>query len=107
MTFRRSSSRDRFPTAGFRRTRKRSTPPSQPTPKISRDWPVKRRFRKCAGINRHGVRNERVLQERRERIHLGPESCGGRREVSGEAKTGVLVGLGDRASKNANWGADS
>jgi hypothetical protein len=35
--------------------------------------------------NRHVVRNERVLQERRERIHLGPESCGGHREVSVEA----------------------
>ena len=31
------------PIAGFRRTRNRSTPSSQPTPKISRDWPVKRR----------------------------------------------------------------
>src|SRR5215475_15024902 len=36
--FRRSSSRDRVPTEGFRCTRKRSTPSSQPTPKISRDW---------------------------------------------------------------------
>ena len=27
--------------------------------------------------------------------------------MSVEAKTGVSVGLGDRASKNANWGADS
>ena len=35
--------------------------------------------------NRHVVRNERVLQERRERIHLGPESCGGRREAAVEA----------------------
>ena len=35
--------------------------------------------------NRHVVRNERVLQERRERIHLGPEFCGGRREASVEA----------------------
>src|SRR5215471_19996847 len=41
--------------------------------KRSTDWPVKRRYRKCAGINRHVVGNERVLQERRERIHLGPE----------------------------------
>jgi hypothetical protein len=29
--------------------------------------------------------NERVLQERRERIHLGPESCGGHREAPVEA----------------------
>jgi hypothetical protein len=43
------------------------------------------RLYKCAGLNRHVVRNERVLQERRERIHLGPESCGGRREAPVEA----------------------
>lgn len=29
-----------------------------------------------ARINRHVVGNERVRQERRKRIHLGPESCG-------------------------------
>jgi hypothetical protein len=45
----------------------------------------KRRFRKCAGINRHVIGNERVLQERRERIHLGPESCSEHREVLAEA----------------------
>jgi hypothetical protein len=39
----------------------------------------------CAGINRHVVGNERVLQERRKRIHLGPESCGEHREVLVEA----------------------
>jgi glycerate-2-kinase len=38
-----------------------------------------------AGINRHVVRNERVLQERRKRIHLGPESCSEYREVLVEA----------------------
>ena len=38
-----------------------------------------------AGINRHVVGNERVLQERRKRIHLGPESCGWHREVLVEA----------------------
>jgi len=43
------------------------------------------RFTACAGINRHVVGNERVLQERRKRIHLGPESCGGHRERSAEA----------------------
>ena len=38
----------------------------------------------CAGINRHGVEDERAL---RERISdpLGPEFCTGRREVSSEA----------------------
>ena len=43
------------------------------------------RYTLCAGINRHVVGNERVLQERRKRIHLGPESCGGHRERSVEA----------------------
>ena len=53
LQFRRSSSRDRVPIAGFRRTRNRSTPSSQPTPKISRDWPVKRRCRKVDRSARH------------------------------------------------------
>ena len=39
----------------------------------------------CAGINRHVVGNERVLQERRKRLHLGLESCGEHREVPVEA----------------------
>jgi hypothetical protein len=39
----------------------------------------------CAGINRHVVGNERVLQERRKRLHLGLESCGEHREVLVEA----------------------
>ncbi len=43
------------------------------------------RYASSAGINRHVVGNERVLQERRKRIHLGPESCGGHRERSVEA----------------------
>ncbi len=38
-----------------------------------------------AGINRHVVGDERALQERRKRIHLGPESCGEHREVLVEA----------------------
>ena len=38
-----------------------------------------------AGINRHVVGNVRVLQERRERIHLGPKPCEGSREVALEA----------------------
>ena len=33
-------------------------------------------FGGCAGLNRHIVGNARVLQERRERIHLGPKPCG-------------------------------
>ena len=33
----------------------------------------------------HVVRNERVLQERRKRLHLGPESCGRHREMTLEA----------------------
>ena len=32
-------------------------------------------------MNRHVVGNERVLQERRKRLHLGLESCGEHREV--------------------------
>jgi hypothetical protein len=39
----------------------------------------------CAGINRHVVRDERALQERKEQIHLGPEFCGEHREVLVEA----------------------
>src|SRR3954470_18731583 len=39
----------------------------------------------CAGMNRHVVGNERVLQERRKRLHLGLESCGEHREVLAEA----------------------
>jgi hypothetical protein len=39
----------------------------------------------CAGINRHVVGDARALQERKQRIHPGLESCMGHREVSGEA----------------------
>ena len=46
---------------------------------------VEGRLSLCAGINRHVVGNARVLQERRKRIHLGPESYGRRREASAEA----------------------
>ena len=46
----------------------------------------------CAGINRRVVGNERVLQERRKRLHLGLESCGEHREVLVEAWTEVSVG---------------
>ena len=34
------------------------------------------RYASSAGINRRVVGDERALQERRKRIHLGPESCG-------------------------------
>jgi hypothetical protein len=40
---------------------------------------------KCFRNNRHVVGNERVLQERRKRLHLGLESCGEHREVLVEA----------------------
>jgi hypothetical protein len=39
----------------------------------------------CAGINRHVVGDERALQERRQRLHPGLESCRWDREVSLEA----------------------
>ena len=38
-----------------------------------------------AGINRHVVGDARALQERRERIHPDPESCGDRCEAIVEA----------------------
>src|SRR6266568_4666318 len=37
--------------------------------------------RGCAGLNRHVVGEEGSLQERRKRLHPGPESCGGDCEV--------------------------
>jgi hypothetical protein len=40
---------------------------------------------RSAGINRHVGGDERALQERRKRIHLGLESCGQHREVLVEA----------------------
>jgi hypothetical protein len=45
-----------------------------------------------AGINRHVVGDERALQERKQRIHPGLESCSRHREMSLEAETGVSVG---------------
>jgi hypothetical protein len=42
-------------------------------------------YSESAGLNRHVVGNERVLQERRKRLHLGLESCGEHREVLVEA----------------------
>src|ERR1700686_445772 len=44
-----------------------------------------RRFSGSAGLNRHVAGNERVLQERRQRLHLGPQSCRWHREMSLEA----------------------
>ena len=44
----------------------------------------KKEVRLCAGINRHGVENERVLRERSS-DPLGPEFCTGYREVHSEA----------------------
>jgi hypothetical protein len=38
-----------------------------------------------AGINRHVVGDERALQERKQRIHPGLESCRRHREMSLEA----------------------
>ena len=82
-----------------------------------RGWETGRRFvvsarahprlYKCAGINRHVVGNERVLQERRKRIHLGPEFCGWHREVLVEAQTGVSVGRAIELRKVAEQDADS
>ena len=42
-------------------------------------------YSECAGINRHVVGDERALQERRQRLHPGLESCRRDREVSLEA----------------------
>ncbi len=42
-------------------------------------------FPSCAGINRHVVGDARALQERRQRLHPGLESCMGHREVFREA----------------------
>src|SRR5580704_41816 len=43
------------------------------------------RFSGSAGLNRHVVGNERVLQERSQRLHLGPQSCRRHREMPLEA----------------------
>jgi hypothetical protein len=48
---------------------------------VSEMW----RFREWAGLNRPVVGNERVLPERRKRLHLGSESCRKHREVLVEA----------------------
>jgi hypothetical protein len=49
------------------------------------DLLIEARYTSSAGLNRHVVGDERALQERRKRIHLGPESCGEHREVLVEA----------------------
>jgi hypothetical protein len=43
------------------------------------------RFSGSAGLNRHVAGNERVLQERSQRLHLGPQSCRRHREMPLEA----------------------
>ena len=58
---------------------------AQSNPSISRESLTSVGDPECAGMNRHVVGNERVLQERRKRLHLGLESCGGHREVLVEA----------------------
>ena len=45
----------------------------------------------CAGINRHGVADERAAQERRAH-HFGSESCAWVRKDAGEALRGVHTG---------------
>jgi len=42
-------------------------------------------YSESAGINRHVVGDERALQERKQRIHPGLESCRRHREVALEA----------------------
>ena len=43
------------------------------------------RGRKCAGINRHVVGDERALREKEQRLYSDLESCVVRREAYGEA----------------------
>ena len=60
--------------------------------------------RQCAGINRHVVGNERVLQERNSEPP-GLESCGVRREARVEAYTEASVGW-VLSFENLVWDAD-
>src|ERR1022692_509971 len=46
----------------------------------------------CAGINRHDVENERVLQVKGVVTHPDPESYTVSREAEGEAQTGARTG---------------
>jgi hypothetical protein len=52
---------------------------------IDRGWQTLGDMAGSAGINRHVVGDARALQERRERIHPDPESCGDRCEAIVEA----------------------
>jgi len=58
----------------------------------------------CAGINRHEVKNERVLQERSSEPP-GPESCAATARDPAKRRQGI-GGVGDRASKRCNPDAD-
>jgi hypothetical protein len=50
---------------------------------LGRTW-IGEIVRRCAGVNRHGVEDERALREGSS-DPLGPEFCGVRREVDIEA----------------------
>jgi hypothetical protein len=58
----------------------------------------------CAGLNRHEVENERVLQERSSEPP-GPESCAATARDPAKRRQG-MGGVGDRASKRYNPDAD-
>jgi hypothetical protein len=58
----------------------------------------------CAGLNRHEVENERVLQERSSEPP-GPESCAATARDPAKRRQGI-GGVGDRASKRCNPDAD-
>ena len=69
---------------------------------MTTDWPVN------AGINRHGVANERVVQERSSN-HPDPEPCEAARKDALEALARGICRLGIpnlRAPKSSNPGAD-
>ena len=57
-----------------------------------------------AGLNRHEVENERVLQERSSEPP-GPESCAATARDPAKRRQGI-GGVGDRASKRCNPDAD-
>jgi len=59
---------------------------------------------RCAGLNRHEVENERVLQERTSEPP-GPESCAATARDPAKRRQGI-GGVGDRASKRCNPDAD-
>jgi hypothetical protein len=65
---------------------------------------VKKSPLRCAGLNRHEVENERVLQERNSEPP-GPESCAATARDPAKRRQGI-GGVGDRASKRCNPDAD-